>query len=105
MFIDNSFLVPVVRDSNRAPHNATSWTELEAKLVAEFGGFTRRGQVNGYWRDSSGKLILDTSEVYSVGFDTDNFIAVDAFAKLMAWVKSEFDQQCIYVTKCEAYLA
>jgi len=95
-----TFYIPVVRDSDKKPHNENRWSFLEDRMARAFGGYTRKANVTGAWLDDSGKLIRDESRVYSIGVSEDKLVNWQRFSASLAVI---FDQQCIYV--CESGVA
>lgn len=96
------FLVPLVRDSDRAPHQALLWRLLQDALCEAFGGrtgprpvlFTRDPKpVPGAWRpEGSQEEDVDESREYEVDvLDT----RVDDLRTLLRKVANSFDQRSI----------
>jgi len=57
-------LVPV-RDNDGRPFLEEDFTAVEHLLVDVVGGFTRRPDVTGVWRNDSGRIFHDTSRSYT----------------------------------------
>ncbi len=87
------FLIPVLRDSDRQPHDRRPLDWLDSLLVAEFGGFTRGDPVQGGWQGSE-SLILDESIPYWIAA-----VSEKAVLETIWRCCDRFDQQCIYLRK------
>jgi len=92
-----TFLIPEREDTSRKLHSAQKWHDLEKKLLAAFGGFTRQGIVGGSWADDDGNIIEDTSRKYSICGESTSCWAL--LAAILTQSKLDFDQQCIYVAE------
>jgi len=57
-------LVPI-RDNNGRPFLEEDFTAVERLLVDVVGGFTRRPDVTGVWRNESGRIFHDASRSYT----------------------------------------
>lgn len=58
-------LVPVA-DNDGHPFHPDTLASFEAHLLALAGGFTRKGEVAGVWRDEAGRTYRDRSWLYSL---------------------------------------
>ena len=92
------FYIPIVRDSDKVPHDPKHWTDLEKGLARAFRGWTRSPDVQGGWVDGGGSIVTDCSRVYSVAIE-DSDAERGYFVKLLSKVKQVFDQQCIFVVR------
>lgn len=88
------FLIPVVRDGSKEPHEQNRWWVLEEMLSDIGGGFTDEGEVQGQWRDPAGKIIKDRSRKFVIGLPEDK---KDDLCWVLAFVCKLFDQQEIYL--------
>lgn len=94
--LNQTFLVPIVRDGDKSPHNESTWLELRAKMVAAFGGFTAfQSLANGFWTDPVKGSVGDKSMVCMVAIPGDGQ-SVAKFLEIMSWIKVAFDQQTIF---------
>lgn len=85
--------VPVLADSTKLPHPADVIDAWEADLVATFGGFTRVGNVHGFWRDGAGIIVPDESRAYLIGVEPARLDDLRAFVRAACVT---FDQRCIF---------
>jgi hypothetical protein len=101
--IEITFLVPIVRNSDRKEHCSTAWDHLEGRMFDLFDGFTRCEDVVGSWRNEHGTVVKDTSRQYKVAISSDK---EGQFWDFLEQSKGVFDQMCIYaaITSKEAYL-
>jgi hypothetical protein len=88
-----TFLIPIVRDTNKAAHSQFAWDWLETVLGKAYGGFTYCGEVQGHWLEN-GVDCFDTSRKYLVCGETDKLLR-----GIIGQAKLNFDQQCIYLAE------
>lgn len=103
--LECSFLIPVLRDSDRQPHQPVTWRQLEDALIGEFGGRTGPGRViafksaellPGSWVPEGAEgPIEDESVRYWVSVPEDR---IDALRNLLRKAANTFDQQSIYLS-------
>lgn len=72
---------------------------FESRLIARFGGWTRKGQVEGAWLGSSGEVFSDTHWLYEVGHDRRSLQFWQAEKERL---KIAFDQEEIWMIQYEA---
>jgi hypothetical protein len=103
--IECSFLIPVVRDSDRCPHSPSTWRLLQDALHRGFGGrtgprrvfaFRSAELVPGGWLPEGGiEAIEDESRLYKVSVPEDQ---LDELRKLLRKAANSFDQQVLYLS-------
>ena len=94
------FLIPIVRDSDRGPHQAVLWKFLEETLSDAWGGWTgpesiewgrKKGAVPGGWKpQGSDGPITDECRKYTVFMPPAK---LDALRSLLKKAANSFDQQ------------
>ena len=104
-WLECSFLVPVLRDSDRRPHSPLKWRLLREALHRRFGGWTGPRRVfafrsaelvpGGWMPEGSEQAIEDESRLYRVSVPEDR---VDELRSLLRKVANSFDQQTIYLS-------
>jgi len=92
--VEYTFLVPVVRDSDRREHDQRANDWLAHKLYRAFGGYSIGGRVTGTWKDSNGIELSDDSVVYRVAIPRSD---VFKLRRIVESCKIVFDQQTIYM--------
>jgi hypothetical protein len=100
-----SFLIPVVRDSDRLPHPAILWRLLQDAMLKAFGGLTgpeavlyyrTPSGVPGTWLPSGGEAsVEDESRKYTVAVPADR---IDDLRALLRRAGNSFGQRVIYLT-------
>jgi hypothetical protein len=96
-----TFLVPVLRNSDRQPHEPIAWREFQdqlRKLSRDFSGpqkhpiipFMEVELIPGEW-----ERVGDESRKYSIAVPEDKFDVVRAFLREQL---DRFDQSCIYLS-------
>lgn len=99
------FLIPIVRDSDRGPHQPVLWRFLEEALSDAWGGWTgpehvawgrRKGAIPGGWKpEGAGAPTIDESRKYTVFVPPSK---LDALRALLKKVANSFDQQEILLS-------
>lgn len=99
-----TFLVPVVRDSDREPHPPLLWRSLQNVLVERFGALTGPEAVlyyryprpvAGTWSpDGDLDLVEDFSRRYTVAVTADQ---LDELRAVLRRAGNSFDQRVIYL--------
>lgn len=99
-----TFLIPVVRDSDRRPHAPVVWRLLQDALVRTFGALTgpepvlyyrKPDAVPGAWRPEEGEApVEDLSRRYTVAVPADR---VDELRALLRRAGNSFDQRVMYL--------
>jgi hypothetical protein len=96
-----SFITQILlpkRDNGGRLFGREQYSAFHARLIAKFGGWTRKGQVEGAWLSPSGRVFADEHWVYEVGH---------ARRELRFWqaekerLKVEFDQEDIWIMQYE----
>ena len=92
--------VPVcLNDGTRVPNR---WTvKLERDMADIMGGFTRADGMGG-WKSPDGSLVLEPVHLYAV--DSDDPFAPTLMEGFAHRVKSELEQQCVYLTRQNLYV-
>ena len=99
--VECSFLVPLVRNSTKKPHQPLVWNALEDALYAKFGGSTVEQlyqalrPVDGQYQGVAGERIRDQSRRYLAAIPASR---VDELRDLLARVANSFDQECVYLS-------
>jgi hypothetical protein len=75
-----------------------SYGPFHARMIARFGGWTRKGQAEGAWLSSSGHLYLDDHWVYEVGHSRRDLRFWQAEKQRL---KAEFEQEEIWIMQYE----
>ncbi len=104
-FVECSFLIPVLRDSDRQLHSPLMWRLLQDALHRGFGGRTGPQRVfafrsaelvpGGWIPEGDQQAIEDESRLYKVSVREDR---LDELRLLLRRVASSFDQQAIYLS-------
>ena len=101
--VECSFLVPLVRNTDKKPHSATVWQALERTLYETFGGSTGPEHiyrsvsgVPGSYQDDDGSPVRDESWRYIVALPVRQ---IDRLRAILRKVANSFDQECIYLCK------
>lgn len=99
-----SFLIPVVRDSDRRPHPPVAWRRLQDALLFTFGALTgpepvlyyrKPDAVPGAWRPEEGEEpVEDLSRKYTVAVAAHR---VDELRALLRRAGNSFDQRVMYL--------
>ena len=99
-----SFLIPVVRDSDRRPHAPVVWRLLQDALLRTFGALTgpeavlyyrKPDDVPGAWRPEEGEeLVGDRSRRYTIALPANR---VDDLRALLRRASNSFDQRVMYL--------
>ena len=68
-----TFLIPILRNSDREKHHVDTWKELESFLLSFFGGYSCPNcAIKGKWFDpESGEVIEDSSGEFRVSCDDE----------------------------------
>lgn len=94
--LNQTFLVPTVRDGDKAHHDPILWDQLIEKMTESFGGFTTFiTGADGYWRDPIKGIVYDRCAICMVAIPGDGE-SVKKFLEIISWVKVAFDQQTIF---------
>lgn len=102
--VECHFLVPLVRDGNRRPHQPSAWRLLQDALFRRFGGrsgpeglYVAIRPTPGEYTSHSGGRVEDESRRYIVAVEEKR---VDELKRLLARVANTFDQEAIYLSVC-----
>jgi hypothetical protein len=100
--VECAFLVPLVRNSDRAPHQPAAWNALQDALFEAFGGssgpeliYRSVRPVPGDYRDAGGERIADESWRYVVALPRRRLNDLRALLRRAA---NTFDQEAIYLS-------
>lgn len=102
--IECSFLIPVVRDSNRAPHPRSAWRALGKALMAAFPeghtgpevAYRDVRPVKGEYADFvTGRIVRDLSRRYTVAVP---IVKLHALRRMLSRTATTFDQKAIYLS-------
>ncbi|MCL4808843.1 MAG: hypothetical protein KJ062_13825 [Thermoanaerobaculia bacterium] len=87
-------LLPV-RDNDGQPFSPAEVAAFETQLLTLAGGFTRKGEVAGVWRDSAGRVYRDRSRLYSL--TVPRSAAASIARAIDRTVRSAFRQEASFV--------
>lgn len=87
-------LVPVA-DNDGHPFHPDTLASFEAHLLALAGGFTRKGEVAGVWRDEAGRTYRDRSRLYSLTVPRERATAIAT--TLDRSIRDAFRQEASFV--------
>ncbi|MBL4846040.1 MAG: hypothetical protein JKY65_10980 [Planctomycetes bacterium] len=100
--VECHFLVPLVRDGNRRPHQPSAWRFLQDSLFRRFGGrsgpeglYVAIRPTPGEYKSHSGGRVEDESRRYIVAVEESR---VDELKRFLARVANTFDQEAIYLS-------
>jgi hypothetical protein len=100
--VECAFLIPLVRDSDRRPHQSSCWNALQDALFERFGGSTGPDliyravrPVRGEYRSESGERVSDESWRYLVAVPRSD---LDELRSILRRAANTFDQEAIYLT-------
>jgi hypothetical protein len=100
--VECSFLIPILRNSDRNPHQPRCWSFLQDELLATFAGFTGPRKVfafksaesgQGAWRDANDGIVEDESRSYTIAVPIHK---VAELRSILGRTAEMFDQECIY---------
>ncbi len=75
-----------------------AYRAFHAGMIQRYGGWTRKGQAEGAWLSSSGRLCTDEHWVYEVGHPRRDLRFWQAEKERL---KAEFDQEEIWIIQYE----
>jgi hypothetical protein len=87
-------LLPV-RDNDGQLFSPAEIAAFETQLLALAGGFTRKGEVAGVWRDGAGRVYRDRSRLYSL--TVPRHAAASIARAIDRAVRSAFRQEASFV--------
>lgn len=87
-------LLPV-RDNDGQHFSPAEIAAFETQLLTLAGGFTRKGEVAGVWRDSAGRVYRDRSRLYSL--TVPRSAAASIARAIDRAVRSAFRQEASFV--------
>ena len=101
--VECSFLIPLVRNSDRTKHSPTAWRLLQDTLRRHFGGLTGPERVinvardckRGEYTSPEGGVIEDESHRYTVAVEPGR---VDELRVVLRRAANTFDQIEIYLS-------
>jgi hypothetical protein len=100
--LECAFLIPLVRNSDRQPHQPICWSALEDALYLEFGGDTGPELIHravrptpGAYRDDSGTRAHDESWRYIAAVPRRR---LDDLRRILGRAANTFDQESIYLS-------
>jgi hypothetical protein len=82
------------RDNDGHLFGPALWAEVEDRLSAVFGGFTRQDGYKGVWPSESGVVYRDDNVAFTVAMTVRQLPAWVAFAE---WALVAFAQEAVYV--------
>ncbi len=104
-YVECSFLIPVVRDSDHRPHPAVAWRLLKEALLRRFGGWSGPERVTvfrsselvpgGWTPERDSEPIQDESRRYTIGLSEDR---LDELRAVLRRAARSFDQQAVYLS-------
>jgi hypothetical protein len=74
---------------------------FHARMLRRFGGWTRKGQVEGAWLNPAGKLFIEEHWVYEIGHSSRDLRFWQAEKERL---KEEFNQEDIWIMQYEGRL-
>lgn len=100
--VECAFLIPLVRDSDRRPHQPSCWNALQDALFERFGGSTGPDVIYravrptaGEFRSEAGERVSDESWRYVVAVPRDR---LDELRSILRRAANTFDQEAIYLS-------
>ena len=93
------FIVPERRDSDKQLHSFDVETGLHDSLLAIAGGFTV-DHVTGFWKNSDGHVVTDSSLRYTIAIARGND---GALRHIVRSCLETFDQKCIYFARPDGF--
>lgn len=90
-----TFLIPLT-DNQGEGFPTSTWAWLQDELVAQFGGWSLEGTVEGAWKGDDGRVYRDRSYRYTVATT-----ALEALRDLLRQAKVRFAQEAIYLEVSE----
>lgn len=87
-------LVPIA-DNDGRPFPEGDYSDFERLLVNVVGGFTRRPNVTGVWRNEAGRIFRDTSRSYAATVSTDRTTEVASL--LHRFITHRFRQEAVLI--------
>lgn len=91
------FLLPSLKLRERDLMNVSPVDQLEKFLVANYAAFTAHtGNIEGNWKDESGKEIVGEHRLYSVAFDVNDQQRFDLLMDYLAKLAVQLGERCIY---------
>jgi hypothetical protein len=104
-YVECSFLIPTVRDSDGTPHAVMAWSLLKDTLLRHFGGWSGPERVTvfhssklvpGGWKPApDSEPIRDESKRYTISLPSDR---LDELRGVLRKAARTFDQQTIYLS-------
>jgi hypothetical protein len=86
------------RDNSGRRIARRAFRAFHARMIARYGGWTRKGQAEGAWLSPSGELFTDEHWVYEVGHSRSDLRFWEAEKERL---KIEFDQEEIWIMQYE----
>jgi hypothetical protein len=100
--LECTFLIPLVRNSDRQLHQPLCWGALEDALYSEFGGLTGPQliyrairPVRGQYQDDVGGRVYDESWQYLAVVPRGR---LNVLRRILRQAANTFDQESIYLT-------
>lgn len=86
------------RDNSGLPFHPDRYATFHTRMIRRFGGWTRKGQVEGAWLSPSGTLFTEEHWLYEIGHARRDLRFWQAEKERL---KVEFEQEEIWIMQYE----